>query len=147
MRPLSWLGRFFAAVRRSQADPDPAGGEPPYPEGVVSDPEARCHDLEERLRSSEERLRQRSEMLYELQKHYSVEHFSLHESMRNLGIERMRNAGMFADRDIVLSRAQLLQRRILELKERLRKYESVEDQIFDQQPIVIEDKPSEGSAK
>lgn len=147
MRPLSWLRRFFADVPPARVDAGPAGGDPTDPERLASDPEARCQDLEERLRRSEERLRERSEMLYELQQHYSVEHFSLHESMRNLSIERMRNAGMFADRDIVLSRARLLQSRIVELKERLRKYESVEDQIFDQQPIVIEHKPSEGPPK
>jgi hypothetical protein len=146
MRPLSWLRRFFANVPPERVDADPAPGDSTDP-GLVGDPEARCHDLEERLRLSEARLRERSEMLYELQQHYSVEHFSLHESMRNLSIERMRNAGMFADRDIILSRARLLQSRIMELKERLRKYESVEDQIFDQQPIVIEDKPSEGPPK
>jgi hypothetical protein len=143
MAPMNWLRRLFGNLRPGQADAGPTGGEPTDPRVLVGDLEARCYDLKERLRCSEERLRERSEMLYELQQHYSSEHFSLHESMRNLNIERMRNAGMFADRDIILSRARLLQSRIMELKERLRKYESVEDQTFDQQPIVIEGSRSE----
>lgn len=77
-------------------------------------------------------------MLYELQQHYSTEHFGLQESMRNLKIERMRNAGVFADRDILIARAKKLQQRIEDLKGRLRKYESVEDQAFDQEPIIRE---------
>jgi len=64
--------------------------------------------------------------------------------MRNLNIERMRNAGMFADRDIVLSRAKLLQRRIAELKERLGKYEPVDEQAFDRDPIVRENESQDG---
>jgi nucleotidyltransferase/DNA polymerase involved in DNA repair len=100
---------------------------------------ARCADLEERLRLSEERLRERTASLYELQKQYSTEHFGLHESMRSLKIERMRNAGAYAGLQIVLERARTLQARIAELKRRLRDYERVEDRYEDDAPVVLED--------
>lgn len=104
----------------------------------------RCRDLGSDLRKlqaelgrSQQDARERSELLYELQRHYSAEHFDLQESMRNLKIERMRNAGIFADREIMLARARILRDRIDELKARLRKYEVVEecdcDQYFRQQ--------------
>jgi HPt (histidine-containing phosphotransfer) domain-containing protein len=101
--------------------------------------QARCEDLEQRLRSSDQKLKERSELLYELQQQYSSEHFGLQESMRNLKIERMRNAGAFADRDILIARSNLLAQRIGELKERLRRYEAVEDRPFDSEPIVRQD--------
>lgn len=96
----------------------------------------RCKQLEERLRWCDEQLRSRSELLYSLQQHYSSEHFELHESMRNLKIERMRNAGAFGDREIMRGKYRDLQARIRELKERLRRYESVEDEYFDDAEIV-----------
>ncbi len=96
----------------------------------------RCRDLEERLRWSDDKLKERSGLLYELQRHYASEHFELHESMRNLNIERLRNAGAFADREIILRRAEELQARIRELKARLRNYEDVADLLFDEAPIV-----------
>jgi hypothetical protein len=105
----------------------------------VAELEVRCRDLEERLKLSEERLRERSGLLYELQRQYASEHFGLQESMRNLKIERLRNAGIFADRDILLQRAKELQLRISSLKERLRKYEQVEDLLFDDAPIAAGD--------
>lgn len=56
--------------------------------------------------------------------------------MRNLKIERMRNAGAFGDREIMRGKYRDLQARIRELKERLRRYESVEDEYFDDAEIV-----------
>lgn len=91
------------------------------------------------MRWSTEKLQERSGRLYELERHYAAEHFELVESMRNLKIERLRNAGAFADRDIILRRAKDLQARIAELKERLGKYEQVEDRLFDRAPIVKDD--------
>ena len=104
----------------------------------VSELETRCRDLEERLRWSDEKLKERSGRLYEVERHYASEHFELQESMRNLNIERLRNAGAFADRDIILRRAKELQARISELKARLRKHEHVDDLLFDEAPIVAD---------
>jgi hypothetical protein len=98
----------------------------------------RCRDLEERLRRSDEQLKKRSGRLYELERQYAFEHFELQQSMRNLKIERLRNAGIFAERDIILRRAKELQGRIIELKKRLRNYEGVEDVLFDEAPIVAD---------
>ncbi|HVA29574.1 MAG TPA: hypothetical protein VNF68_15435 [Candidatus Baltobacteraceae bacterium] len=131
-------------MRRLFRDRSSATPQPQHDAALVAELEARCHDLQERLRSSDEKLRERGDLLYELQQQYSVEHFGLQGSMRNLNIERMRNAGMFADRDIVLSRAKLLQRRIAELKERLGKYEPVDEQAFDRDPIVRENESQDG---
>jgi chromosome segregation ATPase len=100
--------------------------------------EARCRDLQERLESSDAKLKAHNERLYELQKHYASEHFSLQESMREAKTERLRNAGLFADREIILSRAEALQSRIADLKSRLRRYEEVDDALFDDAPIVVE---------
>ncbi len=105
----------------------------------ITELENRCRDLEERLRWSTEKLQERSGRLYELERHYASEHFELAQSMRNLKIERLRNAGAFADRDIILRRSRDLQARIAQLKERLRKYEEVEDQFLDRAPIVKDD--------
>ncbi|HEY1729409.1 MAG TPA: hypothetical protein VGG22_13605 [Candidatus Baltobacteraceae bacterium] len=119
-------------------------------EDVVStddDPQplrARIADLEERLRSSEAMVRERSETLYDLQRQYSAEHFDYAESMRNLNIERMRNAGAYAAKDIIVSRYQLLQTRIAALKRRLRVHEHVDDLREDDAPILIEEPHSEG---
>lgn len=99
---------------------------------------AKVRDLEERLRGSEALLRERTEALYAVQRQYSVEHFELAESMRNLKIERMRNAGAYAAQDILRNRYLRLQRRIAELKRRLRAHETVEDLDEDDAPIVTE---------
>src|SRR5579875_248020 len=100
---------------------------------------AAVRDLEERLHASEVRLRERSEALYAMQHQYSTEHFELAESMRNLKIERMRNAGAYAAQDVIMERYKVLQRRIGELKQRLRQYETVEDVYEDTAPIVVND--------
>ena len=119
-------------------------------EAVVStddDPDTlrtRLVELEERLRSSEATVRERSEALYDLQRQYSTEHFEYTESMRNLNIERMRNAGAYAAKDVMLSRYRSLQARIAELKRRLRAYERVDDLREDDAPILIEEPHSEG---
>jgi chromosome segregation ATPase len=105
---------------------------------LIAELQDRCRDLEERLRWSDEQLKKRSGHLYELERQYAFEHFELQQSMRNLKIERLRNAGIFADRDIVLRRAKELQARIVELKKRLRNYEDVEDVLFDEAPIVAD---------
>jgi hypothetical protein len=104
---------------------------------------ARIAELEEQLRSSQATVRERSEALYTLQRQYSSEHFEYAESMRNLNIERMRNAGAYAAQDIVLSRYQSLQARIAELKARLRAHEHVDDLYEDDAPIVL-DEPKSG---
>jgi chromosome segregation ATPase len=106
----------------------------------IAELENRCRDLEERLRRSDDQLKKRSGRLYEIERHYASEHFQLQESMRNLNVERMRNAGAFADRDVILGRAKELQSRIRELKARLRKHEHVEDLLFDEAPIVADDR-------
>ena len=126
-----WLG-----IEPQSTEPRPAG-----------ETEALCErvrDLEERLRSSEAILRDRSETLYEIQRQYSTEHFELTQSMRNLKIERMRNAGAHAAQDIVVGRYRRLQVRIEELKQRLRKYETVEDLYEDTAPVVL-DEDSQGT--
>ena len=97
--------------------------------------------LTQRLQTSERALRERTERLYELEQHYSSEHFVLQRSMRDLQTERMRNAGAYAGFATTLERAGRLQTRISELKERLRRYETVDDALFDSEPIVIEDIP------
>ena|SRR5579863_5855501 len=105
---------------------------------------ARIAELEERLRSSEATVRERSETLYTLRRQYSTEHFGYAESVRNLNIERMRNAGAYAAQDIMLSRYQSLQARIAELKRRLRTHEHVDDLYEDDAPIVL-DEPKAGN--
>jgi chromosome segregation ATPase len=101
-----------------------------------------CADLEERLHALDEHTKETGGLLYELQRVYASEHFELQESMRNLNIERMRNAGAFADREIVLERARLLQTRIAELKSRLSRCETVDAELFDEEPIVVEERPA-----
>jgi chromosome segregation ATPase len=105
----------------------------------IAELQNRCRDLEERLRWASEKLRERSERLYDLERQYATEHFELAESMRKLKIERLRNAGALADRDLILQRAKDLQLRIAQLKGRLRNYEEVDDLLFDRAPIVAED--------
>ncbi|HTU69973.1 MAG TPA: hypothetical protein VMF11_06595 [Candidatus Baltobacteraceae bacterium] len=105
----------------------------------MNDPAATDAALAQRLHAAEQRLSERSERLYELQQHYSSEHFALQESMRNLKIERMRNAGAYAQLEWTMKRARALQSRIGDLKNRLRRYETVEDEEFDTAPILIED--------
>ena len=100
--------------------------------------EARCVDLEERLRGSDSTLRERTQLLYDLKRQYATEHFTLYESVRDLNIERLRNAGAYTSRDTILKRARDLQARIGDLKQRLRVHESVDDLYFDQAPVVIE---------
>ena len=107
----------------------------------IAELQSRCADLEERLRWSEEKLRERSERLYDLQRQYSTEHFSLYESMRDLKTERLRNAGAYASLDTILSRARDLQSRIADLKRRLRAHEAVDDLHFDDEPIFIDEPP------
>jgi chromosome segregation ATPase len=118
-----------------------AARQPPTPNNestLIAELQDRCRDLQERLRRSDEQLKKRSSRLYELERHYASEHFELQESMRNLNIERLRNAGALADRDIILRRAKELQARIRELKTRLRSYEGVMDLLFDEAPIVAD---------
>jgi chromosome segregation ATPase len=100
--------------------------------------EAERNDLRRRLNESERALRERSEALYEVQRHYSTEHFELQQSMRELDTERLRNAGAYGMLRITLERARALQRRIAALKERLCEYESVDDEHFDTAPILDE---------
>jgi chromosome segregation ATPase len=102
----------------------------------IAELQDRCRDLEARLRWSSEKLQERSGRLYELERHYASEHFELQESMRNLKIERLRNAGALADRKLVLERMKHLQGRIAQLKDRLRRYENVEDVFVDEAPIA-----------
>jgi hypothetical protein len=58
--------------------------------------------------------------------------------MRDLKIERMRNAGAFGALSTTMERARVLQARIAKLKDRLRQHELVEDEHFDTEPIRIE---------
>ena len=104
----------------------------------VTELENRCREPEA-IAGSTEKVQERSGRLYELERHYASEHFELAKSMRNLKMERLRNAGAFADRDIILQRAKDLQARIAGLKDRLSKYEEVEDRFFDRAPIVKDD--------
>ena len=104
----------------------------------LDDLRERCSRLEERLGASDALLRERSERLYEIQQHYSSEHFSLQESMRSLQTERWRNAGLNGQFQTAIERAKALQSRIQDLKTRLRRYETVNDEHFDEAPIFIE---------
>jgi hypothetical protein len=130
-RLKNWLRSLRAAATSSAAAPASPQEEP-------AQLRERCRELQERNRWLDEQLKARSERLYELERHYSSEHFKLAESMRNERTERMRSAGASADRDIVLGRYRALQERIAALKARLRAYEEVEDAHFDDAPIVIE---------
>lgn len=79
-----------------------------------------------------------TERLYELQQHYSSEHFELQQCMRELKTERFRNAGAYSALDLTLKRARALQGRIADLKRRLQRHEAVEDEHFDSAPIRLE---------
>ncbi len=81
--------------------------------------------------------KERAQQLYELQKLYAAEHFELQQVMRDLSTERKRNAGAYAGVEILLQRARELQKRIGDLKQRLRRYEEVEDLYSDEAPIAI----------
>ncbi|MGH7715133.1 MAG: hypothetical protein ACREML_03950 [Vulcanimicrobiaceae bacterium] len=83
--------------------------------------------------------KERAQRLYELQKLYASEHFELQRVARELQTERRRNAGAYAGVDILLTRARRLQARIAELKARLQRHETVEDELFDSEPIAIGD--------
>jgi len=100
--------------------------------------ELECAGLRERLAESEALLEARSRLLYDLQQQYSSEHFDLQKYMRDLKTEEMRGAGAFATLEITLERARALQKRIARLKDRLRKYETVDDEHFDTAPIRVE---------
>jgi hypothetical protein len=99
---------------------------------------ARCAELERRLHWCDQQLRERTERLYALEQQYSKEHFTLYESLRDLKTERLRNAGAYSSLDTILARAKELQERIRDLKVRLRRYEDVEDRLFESEPIFIE---------
>ena len=94
--------------------------------------------LAARLAESERLLHERSAALYELQQHYASEHFELQRCMRDLKIERLRNAGAFGALTTTMERARALQARIAKLKDRLKQYEAVENEHFDTEPIQIE---------
>ncbi|MGP6158888.1 MAG: hypothetical protein ACLPYS_15510 [Vulcanimicrobiaceae bacterium] len=83
-------------------------------------------------------MKSRSELLYATQGQYATEHFKLAEVMRELRTEQMRLAGTRAESDVVRHRYESLQSRIARLKERLRKHEPIEDEHFDQAPLVCE---------
>lgn len=103
----------------------------------MSSSEQKCHDLERALEEERKLSRARAQQLYELQKIYSSEHFALQRSMRDLGAERMRNAGAYSGVEILLQRARELQARIAELKARLRAHESVDDLRIDTAALAI----------
>jgi hypothetical protein len=125
---FSWLG-----LRRG-VDAKPTSVVPNDAEALQRE----CADLATRLAEKEGLLRQRGEALYELQQHYASEHFELQRCMRDLKIERMRNAGAFGALSTTMERARVLQARIAKLKDRLRQHELVEDEHFDTEPIRIE---------
>ncbi|MHB8146824.1 MAG: hypothetical protein ACYDGM_06115 [Vulcanimicrobiaceae bacterium] len=102
----------------------------------------RSPDLDERLAQCERIIKERGALLYDVQQQYASEHFKLREAMRDLKTERMRNAGLFGDRDAILERADMLLRRIADLKARLERHEPVEDEWFDDQPIVLSEQRS-----
>jgi chromosome segregation ATPase len=126
---LAWL-----KVRKASMNPDAAESS----ERHVATLEQQYAGLSERLFAAEQRLIERSELLYELQQLYSSEHFALQESMRDLKIERMRNAGAYAQLNTTMERARALQARVADLKTRLRRHEAVDDAEFDAKPILIE---------
>jgi chromosome condensin MukBEF ATPase and DNA-binding subunit MukB len=124
----AWLAARFA--RRGEPEEEPR-----LRERLLAAERERDRALEE-LAENRDALHERTERLYELQQHYSSEHFGFQESMRELKIERLRNAGTVASHEIALARARDLQHRIASLKERLRRYEAVENEHFDDAPIV-----------
>jgi chromosome segregation ATPase len=97
-------------------------------------------DLQERVAWLDGRLKEVVERLYSIEQQYSVEHFQLTESQRDLRDERMRLAAARAERTIILSRAGDLQARIRDLKGYLASHETVEASFFDDAPIVDDSK-------
>lgn len=128
---ISWLRMLLLGASSSASTSHTA------PDGAPLSAEER-RSYEERIAWLDAALKARSERLYELDQHYSSEHFKLQESMRNLKIEEMRNAGLFADRETILQRCNALQERIRELKARLRRYEAVDDRHFDEAPVIVQ---------
>ena len=118
---MTWLQRMLHVLAGGASIPPPE--EPESAEAL----EARRKELEQTLNEADRDLRERSDALYGLQQRYSSEHFDLQESMRNLKIERLRNAGIQAAHDIVVQRYNALRERIADLQARLRCYEDVED--------------------
>jgi chromosome segregation ATPase len=94
------------------------------------------YDLEERLAWSDARLKAIVDRQYAIEQQFSVEHFELSESRRNLRDESLRLAAALADRSIILARAGTLQARISDLKQRLARYEAVDDSFFDEAPLA-----------
>jgi len=115
------------------------------PKMIVETERTSPPELEERLAQYERELKERGALLYDVQQQYASEHFKLREAMRDLKTERMRNAGLFGDRDAILERADMLLRRIAELKRRLKDHETVADEWFDDQPIVLSEQRSAAS--
>jgi chromosome segregation ATPase len=103
---------------------------PEEPESIET-LEARRQALEQTLGEADHRLRETSEVLYGLQQRYASEHFELQEAMRNLKIERLRNAGIHAAHAIVLHRYGVLRERVADLKARLQNYEQVDYEDID----------------
>ncbi|HTV93109.1 MAG TPA: hypothetical protein VMG98_10355 [Verrucomicrobiae bacterium] len=126
---FSWLGL------RKGVEPKPESVVPNHAEALQRE----CADLAARLAEKEGLVRERGEALYELQQHYASEHFQLQRCMRDLKIERMRNAGAFGALYTTMERARTLQARIAKLKDRLRQFEPVEDEHFDTEPIRIQE--------
>lgn len=115
---------------------------PEEPESIEA-LEASRQELEQMLKEADHNLRETGDVFYSLQQRYSSEHFDLQEAMRNLKIERLRNAGIQAAQDIVLHRYGLLRERVSDLKVRLRNYEDVVDEEIDEATISADAIPPE----
>ena len=125
---MIWLQRILAVFRSSvERPPEPASFR------SAAELEERLDDLKRRLGETDRHLRDAGDTLYRLQQRYSSEHFDFQETMRNLKIERMRNAGIRAARDVVLRRCGALAQRAAGLKARLRRYEDVSSEEIDDQ--------------
>lgn len=111
---------------------------------AVAELRARCDDLHRRIVWCREKMNERSSALADLQSQYEDEHARLQQSLNDLHGERVRNTGLFLNRDLAISQAKLLQARVGQLKERLAKYEEVADGPFDRVPIVLENAPLPG---
>jgi hypothetical protein len=132
---VAMFALFSRLGLRKRVEPNPAASVPNDPEALQRE----CSDLATRLAEKEGLLRERGEALYALQQHYASEHFELQRCMRDLKIERMRNAGAFGALSTTMERARALQARIGKLKDRLRQFEPVEDEHFDTEPIRIQE--------
>lgn len=126
---MGWIQRV---VRRLQGTSSSPSEEPQGIERL----ERRCLELEQALKAADHDLREKGDLLYGLQQRYSSEHFDLQETMRNLKIERLRNAGIRSAQDIVLQRYAMLRERVAHLKTRLRCYEQVTDEDIDDESGV-----------